>query len=247
MRTALLKASSSPALGAGTAEIAPIIRGACAVPPTSPADEARRFLLDFRTSPEILAYVNGAELRDYAQRGVVTPDHVLRSKNRPLLLPAPRAGELDAFRSAVRTAVADYMARYDATFARQNARCGHNKVKLDAMPRVVLVPGVGLFGLASTAREAAIAADLAENAVRVVTDAESIGHFQPLEEADAFDVEYWSLEQAKLKGAVVKPFTGQVAVITGGGSGIGRATAPFSLACPRLQYSTSNASASSSG
>ena len=214
-----------PAALAGTAEIAPIIRGACAVPPISPADEARRFVLDFRTSPEILAYVNGAGLQDYAQRGVVTPDHVLRSKNRPLLVPAPRAGELDAFKTAVHAAVADYVARYDATFARENARCGHKKIKLDPMPRIVLVPGVGLFGVASTAREAAIAADLAENAVRVVTDAESIGHFQPLEEADAFDVEYWSLEQAKLKGAVVKPFTGQVAVITGGGSGIGRATA----------------------
>jgi rhamnose utilization protein RhaD (predicted bifunctional aldolase and dehydrogenase)/NAD(P)-dependent dehydrogenase (short-subunit alcohol dehydrogenase family) len=214
-----------PAALAGVAEIAPIIRGACAVPPTSPADEGRRFVLEFRSSAEILAYVNGAELQDYAQRGVVTPDHVLRSKNRPLVVPAPRAAELDAFKTAVHAAVADYVARYDATFARENARCGHKKVKLDPMPRVVLVPGVGLFGLASTAREAAIAADLAENAVRVIADAEAIGHFQPLEEADAFDVEYWSLEQAKLKGAVVKPFTGQVAVVTGGGGGIGRATA----------------------
>ena len=195
------------------------------MPPAAPGDEGRRFILEFRSSPEILAYVNGAELHDYGQRGVVTPDHVLRSKNRPLLLPAPRAGELDAFKTAVDAAVADYVAHYEATFTRENARCGCNKIKLDSMPRIALVPGVGLFGLAGTAKEAAIAADLAENAVRVVTDAEAIGRFQPLVEADAFDVEYWSLEQAKLKGAVVKSFTGQVAVITGGGSGIGRATA----------------------
>src|SRR5262249_38321284 len=70
-----------------------------------------------------------------------------------------------------------------------------------------------------------IAADLAHNSVRVVTDAEAVGRFAPLGEADAFDVEYWSLEQAKLKGAVVKPLTGQVAVVTGGGNGIGRAAA----------------------
>ena len=71
----------------------------------------------------------------------------------------------------------------------------------------------------------AIAADLAENTVRVVTDAEAIGTYEPLGEADLFDVEYWSLEQAKLKGAVAKAFTGQIAVVTGAGSGIGLATA----------------------
>jgi NAD(P)-dependent dehydrogenase (short-subunit alcohol dehydrogenase family) len=90
---------------------------------------------------------------------------------------------------------------------------------------VVLVPGVGLFGLGSTPKAAGVAADLAENTVRVITDAEAIGRFEPLPESDLFDVEYWSLEQAKLKGAAAKPFTGQVAVVTGAGSGIGLATA----------------------
>jgi len=90
---------------------------------------------------------------------------------------------------------------------------------------VVLVPGVGLFGIGATWRDAAIAADLAENTVRVVTDAEAIGQFEALPEDDLFDVEYWSLEQAKLKSAAAKPFTGQIAVVTGAGSGIGLATA----------------------
>ncbi len=92
------------------------------------------------------------------------------------------------------------------------------------MPRVVLVPGVGLFGLGRTAKDASIAADLAENTVRVVTDAEAIGRYEPLPERDLFALEYWSLEQAKLKGAVVKPLTGQVALVTGAGA-IGAATA----------------------
>ena len=90
---------------------------------------------------------------------------------------------------------------------------------------LVLVPGLGLFGIGATPKDAAIAADLAENAIRVIADAEAIGRFEPLGEADLFDVEYWSLEQAKLKGAVAKAFTGQVAVVTGAGSGIGLATA----------------------
>ena len=119
----------------------------------------------------------------------------------------------------------EYAAGYDSMFARQNARVGGSKTKLDAMPRVVLVPGVGLFGLGATPKDAAIAADLAENTICVVTDAEAIGTYEPLSEADLFDVEYWSLEQAKLKGAVTKAFTGQIALVTGAGSGIGLATA----------------------
>jgi NAD(P)-dependent dehydrogenase (short-subunit alcohol dehydrogenase family) len=182
-------------------------------------------VLDFRTGPEILNYVGAADLADISQRGVVTPDHVIRTKNKPLVVPAPAAAKLDDFPAAVRGAVETYMAEYDAMFARENARVGGIKVKLDPMPRLVLVPGVGLFGVGATPKDAAIAADLAETAVKVITDAEAIGRFEALPESDLFDVEYWSLEQAKLKGAVAKPFTGQVAVVTGAGSGIGKATA----------------------
>jgi NAD(P)-dependent dehydrogenase (short-subunit alcohol dehydrogenase family) len=89
---------------------------------------------------------------------------------------------------------------------------------------VVLVPGLGLFGIGRNAKDADIAADVAENTVRVVTDAEGIGRYEPLPESDLFALEYWSLEQAKLKGAVVKPLTGQVALVTGAGA-IGSATA----------------------
>ena len=214
-----------PAALASPAEVAPILRGAVAVPPAQVGGEPGRFILDFRSNAGIRSYVDGTDLAGYAQRGVVTPDHVIRTKNLPLLVPAPQAGKLDDFAAKVREAVADYTARYDAMFARQNARVGGIKAKLDASPRVVLVPGLGLFGLGATAKDAAIAADLAENAIRVTTDAEAIGRYAPLGEADLFDVEYWSLEQAKLKGAVSKAFTGQVAVVTGAGSGIGLATA----------------------
>jgi rhamnose utilization protein RhaD (predicted bifunctional aldolase and dehydrogenase)/NAD(P)-dependent dehydrogenase (short-subunit alcohol dehydrogenase family) len=210
---------------ASAAEIAPILRGAVAVKPAHAGDEPKRFVLDFRTNADIRNYVDGEDLPGYAQRGVVTPDHIIRTKNFPLIVPAPEAGRLGDFAKSVGEAVADYMARYDAMFERQNARVGGVKTKLDPSPRVVLVPGVGLYGIGATPKDAAIAADLAENAIRIVTDAEAIGRYEPLGEADLFDVEYWSLEQAKLKGAVAKPFTGQVAVVTGAGSGIGLATA----------------------
>jgi len=204
------------------AEIAPILRGACAV--RQEGAEPIRFIAELRTGPEILDYVNGAELTSYSQRGVVTPDHIIRTKNKPLVVPAPEAGHFDEFTRDVKAAVETFVAEYDAYFARENKAVGGTKTKLDAMPRVVLVPGVGLFGLGRTAKDAGIAGDLAENTIRVVTDAEAIGRYDPLPESDLFALEYWSLEQAKLKGAVVKPLTGQIAVVTGAGA-IGAATA----------------------
>ncbi len=204
------------------ADVAPLIRGACAI--KKEGEEPIRFITDFRTAPEILDYVNGAELAAYSQRGVVTPDHIIRTKNKPLVVPPPEAGKLDEFARALRETVAGFVADYDAYFARENAAAGNTKTKLDGAPRVVLVPGIGLFGLGRTAKDASIAADLAENTVKVVTDAEAIGRYEPLPESDLFALEYWSLEQAKLKGAVVKPLTGQVAFVTGAGA-IGAATA----------------------
>ena len=96
---------------------------------------------------------------------------------------------------------------------------------LDPSPRVVLVPGVGLFGLGRSKKDAKVAADLAEAAIATITDAEAVGRFEPLPEADLFDVEYWSLEQAKLGSAKEPPLAGQVAVITGAAGAIGFATA----------------------
>ncbi|MGH8630686.1 MAG: SDR family oxidoreductase, partial [Burkholderiales bacterium] len=84
---------------------------------------------------------------------------------------------------------------------------------------------VGLFGLGGSYKDAAIAADIAENTVEVITDAEETGRYEPIPEANQFDIEYWSLEQAKLGKAAEKPLARQVAVVTGGGSGIGAATA----------------------
>ncbi len=93
------------------------------------------------------------------------------------------------------------------------------------MPRVVLVPGLGLFGLGRSAKDARVAADLAEAAIETITDAEAIGRYQALDDANLFDMEYWSLEQAKLGSAAEKPLAGQIVAITGAGGGIGAATA----------------------
>jgi rhamnose utilization protein RhaD (predicted bifunctional aldolase and dehydrogenase)/NAD(P)-dependent dehydrogenase (short-subunit alcohol dehydrogenase family) len=210
---------------AGAAEIAPIIRGAVTIARDDLAGTVKRQILEFRTSDAILAYVNGAELARYSQVGVVTPDHTIRTKNWPLLVPAPETGKLDDWKLAVKEAVAKFVAHYHDYFARNNAKSEQTKTELDPLPRVVLVPGVGLFGLGATAKDAAIAADIAENTVEVIADAEAIGRYQCISEFDMFEVEYWSLEQAKLGKAAEKVLARQVCAVTGGGSGIGAATA----------------------
>ena len=180
---------------------------------------------DCRTGPDILNYVNGAEVGRYSQVGVVTPDHNIRIKNTPVLLPPPEAGNLDGFREGARAAFDAFGAAYRAYFERHNPRQEVSKTQLDPVPRVALVPGLGLFGIGDNPNSAAVAADLAENTVETITDAEAIGTYEPVSEADMFDIEYWSLEQAKLGKGVEKPMARQVVAITGAGGAIGAATA----------------------
>ena len=206
-------------------EIAPILRGAVAIEKNPLSGTAKRQILDFRTNPQILAYVNGAELSRYSQVGVVTPDHTIRTKNWPMVVPAPQAGKLEEWAKDVHAAVDAFVARYHKYFEVNNAKSPVKKKELDPLPRVILVPGVGMFGIGATAKDAAIAADIAENAVAVITDAEAMGEYRSISEFDMFEVEYWSLEQAKLGKSNEKSLARQVAVITGGGSGIGAATA----------------------
>src|SRR5262249_33203621 len=158
------------------------------------------------------------------------PDHTIRTKNWPLVVPAPQEGREDDFRQSVRTAVAEFAARYHAYFGRNNARCNGGNRMLDPLPRVVLVPGLGLFGLGRGKKDARTAADLAEAAIEAITDAEAVGRFESISEADMFDVEYWSLEQAKLGKEADKPLAGQIAAITGAAGAIGSATAKAFIA-----------------
>lgn len=214
-----------PARLAGVADVAPIIRGACSFPDGKTDGAWKRLVLEFRGNDAVMNFVNGTEVERYGQAGVVTPDHNIRIKNKPMVVAAPAEGYLAGFRNSVRDAVAAYGEAYKDYFARNNARVGGIKTMLDTVPRVVLVPGVGLFGLGRSRKDAKVAADLAEAAIATITDAEAVGRFEPLPEADLFDVEYWSLEQAKLGGAKELPLAGQVAVITGAAGAIGFATA----------------------
>jgi rhamnose utilization protein RhaD (predicted bifunctional aldolase and dehydrogenase)/NAD(P)-dependent dehydrogenase (short-subunit alcohol dehydrogenase family) len=224
-RRNVFAAAALPAELAGPRDIAPILRGACALADPATPGSYKRFVLDFRGGPAVVNFVSGAEVERYGMAGVATPDHTIRTKNYPLIAPAPEAGKFDEFAASARAAVERFVAAYHTYFTRNNAAVGGIKRELDPAPRVILVPGLGLFGLGRGAKDAAVAADLAESWVQTVTDAEAVGMFESLPEAELFEMEYWSLEQAKLGGAAEKPLQGQVAVVTGGAGTIGLATA----------------------
>ncbi|HEY7663756.1 MAG TPA: bifunctional aldolase/short-chain dehydrogenase [Xanthobacteraceae bacterium] len=224
-RRAVFATAHLPQAVAPIAAVAPILRGACSRRDERVEGAWRRLVLEFRAGPDILNFVNGAELARYSQAGVVTPDHTIRTKNWPLVVAAPQSGKLDEFKRATRAEADAFVARYQAYFARENGRVGGHKQPLDPSPRVVLVPGLGLFGLGRSKKEARVAADLGQCAIEVITDAEAIGRFESISQADMFDMEYWSLEQAKLGAMAEQPLAGQVAVVTGAAGTIGAATA----------------------
>jgi rhamnose utilization protein RhaD (predicted bifunctional aldolase and dehydrogenase)/NAD(P)-dependent dehydrogenase (short-subunit alcohol dehydrogenase family) len=197
-------------------QLAPRLRGALAQ--ELGEGRFRRFVLAHRTSPKIRAFVDGAELSRYSQLGTVTPDHVIRIKPWPLILTA-------ADGDGIRAAIAAYETRYRDYFTRNNAKADPKKKPLDPVPRVVLVPGLGLFGAGASRAEARIAADIASTNIDVISAAEAMSAFESIPEAETFEMEYWSLEQAKLGKAKPRPLAGHVVAVTGGGGTIGAAIA----------------------
>jgi rhamnose utilization protein RhaD (predicted bifunctional aldolase and dehydrogenase)/NAD(P)-dependent dehydrogenase (short-subunit alcohol dehydrogenase family) len=221
-----VQAAGIPRRPAPVAEIAPRLRGMLVAAtrdvagPSAPA----HWVMSFRTSPAIRRFVSGAEVARYARQGTVTPDHAIRIKPKPVVLPPAERGAPEAFFAGVEKAMARFAADYRAYFARNNDPADP-RTPLDPVPRVLLVPGLGFFAVGNSAKAADIAADVYANNVEVITDAEAIGRFRSISEADMFDIEHWSLEQAKLGGAKEAPLARRVAVITGAGGAIGQATA----------------------
>ncbi|MGE3304992.1 MAG: bifunctional aldolase/short-chain dehydrogenase [Rhizobiaceae bacterium] len=216
-------AISLPAKLAEPQAIAATLRGAVAFP----RGEGRfdRFVTDFRTSDRIKAFLARSDLQRLADTGVSTPDLSIRIKTGPMVLPAPDASDLPGYFKQVKERVAAYVGDYTAYFTSNDARDDVKRTMLDPMPRLALVPGLGMFGFGRTIKDAKIASDVGEMWIEAVEGAEAVGTFHPLTKPELFELEYWSLEQAKLAGMKPKPLTGQVALVTGGGGAIGAATA----------------------
>ena len=214
-----------PAVVASVEVAAPVLRGACVDEKAPGTREYHQFILDFRTSAAILNYVNSSELDRISRKGAMTPDFIIRTKNRPLVVPAPDASDIPAFKAAVHEAVQRYRLEYIEYFSTQQAATAMPVTMLDPLPRVVLVPGLGLFGLGKTAESAAVNADIATCTASAILDAESLGTFDSISDREAFEIEYWDMEQAKMNKVHHDVFAGKVVMVTGAASGIGLATA----------------------
>jgi rhamnose utilization protein RhaD (predicted bifunctional aldolase and dehydrogenase)/NAD(P)-dependent dehydrogenase (short-subunit alcohol dehydrogenase family) len=207
------------------ATLAPALRGALT------RQSGRALIATFRDTPSLRALCHRDDLHDVATRGPITPDHVLRTKRAPLILPRIDDADREAVRATIERALSEYASRYTASFERCKAARHVERTMLDPFPRVVLVPGLGAFAVGRTRREADVVGELYEHTAAVIDDAEAIGTYEPTTELDLFDVEYWSLEQAKLgKPTAELPLSGKVALVTGGAGGIGLATARALLA-----------------
>lgn len=167
------------------------------------------------TDPATMAFVSRRDLESIAQQGPATPDHVIRTKRLPMI-----GGEVDA-----------YVMAYKAYFAENEPLAKARKTMLDPAPRVVLDPRLGMCTVGRSTKEAGIAADIYRHTMEIIQRAEKLGGYRALPARDIFDMEYWDLEQAKLKKAG-KPsrFAGEIALVTGAASGIGKACVDALLA-----------------
>ncbi len=168
-----------------------------------------------RCDPRALAFARRPDIGNIALQGPVTPDHVLRTKRLPM----------------VGQDVAAYVESYREYFGAHASQAKETKTMLDPAPRVVLDPGLGICTTGRTAREAGIVADLYGHTMDVIERAALLGGYRALPAKDIFDVEYWDLEQAKLRKSGTPPvFAGEIALVTGAASGIGKACVDSLLA-----------------
>jgi len=172
-------------------------------------------ILETCTNARTLGFARHPQAARMSQQGPATPDHVIRTKRVPLL----------------GTDVAGYAAEYRAYFERHAAGSGEPKSMLDPAPRVLLDPAFGLAVAGTTAKDASIVEEIYAHTIEVILRAQALGGYHALPAQDIFDVEYWDLEQAKLKKGGKPPvFAGEVALVTGAASGIGKAVVASLLA-----------------
>ncbi len=187
--------------------------------------KAERKLGHFDDQDAVLEFVNSRNLQPLGALGTSCPDHFLRTKIRPLIVDFdPAKPDVDAIVAGLDKALEDYRADY----ARYYNDCKHDNspAMRDANPVIFLVPGVGMLSFARDKATARIASEFYVNAINVMRGASTVSEYQGLPEQEAFDIEYWLLEEAKLQ-RMPKPksLAGKVAFVTGGAGGIGRATA----------------------
>ena len=198
------------------AALAPLLRGL--------ASTDRRQVGHFTDRPEVLDFTARGKHPALAALGTSCPDHFLRTKVRPMVADLPPLAPLGEVIARLRELHAAYREDYRAYYER-NAEAGSPPMR-GVDPAIVLVPGVGMFSFGADKQTARVAGEFYVNAINVMRGAEAVSSYSPIAESEQFRIEYWALEEAKLRRRPKpRPLAGRVALVTGGGSGIGRATA----------------------
>ncbi|WP_030977443.1 bifunctional rhamnulose-1-phosphate aldolase/short-chain dehydrogenase [Streptomyces sp. NRRL S-1824] len=201
---------------ARAATLAPVVRGL--------ASTDRPQVSHFTDSDVVLDFLARAEHPRLAALGTSCPDHFLRTKVRPLVLDLPAGVPLEEAVARLKELHAAYREDYRAYYER-HADAGSPAMR-GADPAVVLVPGVGMFSFGKDKQTARVAGEFYLNAINVMRGAEAVSSYAPIEESEKFRIEYWELEEAKLRRMPPpKPLATRVALVTGAGSGIGKAIA----------------------
>ncbi|MFE2691033.1 bifunctional aldolase/short-chain dehydrogenase [Streptomyces mirabilis] len=178
----------------------------------------------FTDSDVVLDFLASAEHPRLAALGTSCPDHFLRTKVRPLVLDLPPTVELDAAIARLKELHGAYREEYAAYYQRHAD--ADSPAMRGADPAIVLIPGVGMFSFGKDKQTARVAGEFYVNAINVMRGAEAVSAYGPIEESEKFRIEYWALEEAKLQRMPKpKPLATRVALVTGAGSGIGKAIA----------------------
>ncbi|MBO3749150.1 bifunctional aldolase/short-chain dehydrogenase [Streptosporangiaceae bacterium NEAU-GS5] len=198
------------------AALAPVLRGL--------ASTDRPQVGHFTDAPDVLDFLSRTEHPRLAALGTSCPDHFLRTKVRPMVLDLPPAAPVDDVVARLKELHAAYREEYAGYYQRHAAP--DSPAMRGADPAIVLVPGVGMFSFGRDKQTARVAGEFYVNAIHVMRGAEAISRYAPIPESERFRIEYWALEEAKLaRMPAPKPLASRVALVTGGGSGIGRAVA----------------------
>ncbi len=196
------------------AALAPVIRGALSA--------ERRVVLRYTDSPEVLAFAGSARGRSASAAGAATPDHILTTKVHPLWVDVDDASDTETIARAFASSLEAYRSGYAAYVARHRT----DEAVQDAAPRIVLVPGVGMFTAGKDARQAGLARDIYLHTIAIMAGAETLGGYRSLAEGHQFGAEYWPLELFKLTLAPPeRELARRVALVTGAAGGLGRAIA----------------------
>jgi rhamnose utilization protein RhaD (predicted bifunctional aldolase and dehydrogenase)/NAD(P)-dependent dehydrogenase (short-subunit alcohol dehydrogenase family) len=203
--------------------LVPRVRGVLARLAGEPPEQGP--FLTFRSPDTVVSFLEMPNAPDLIKAGCATPDHVIRTKPTALYVANPDYSDLGALSKRLEEEIAQYAYAYDAYFQQMCAEKKVSPAKLDPWPRVILLPGAGILAVGRSLKEADAVADIYEHTVNVMIDAADVGRYAPVSRSDLFDLEYWSLEQAKIKKTTPLALEKRIAIVTGAASGIGAATA----------------------